>query len=94
MKICFQAFFCDVSTTSAPLTSLNQNLFSTLLRKLCVHYVNGSLYYITLKVSICFQAFFRDVSTTSASLTSLKQNVSSTLLRKLCVHYDNGFDTT
>jgi hypothetical protein len=41
MKVCFQAFFRDVNTTSAPLTSLKQNLFFTLLRKLCVHYANG-----------------------------------------------------
>jgi hypothetical protein len=37
MKICFQAFFHDFST-SAPFTSLKQNHSSTLLHKLCVHY--------------------------------------------------------
>jgi hypothetical protein len=36
MKIFFQAFFRDVSTTSAPLTSLKQNLFFTPQRKLCI----------------------------------------------------------
>jgi hypothetical protein len=41
MKICFQALFREVSTTSAPLTSLKQNLFFR--------------YCITLKVSISFR---------------------------------------